>query len=62
MSLLELPSTFFRKFCMKMASMTQLDKEHVNTLLVLIKNMEKLNQLDDPALSPRGGAPATPKK
>ena len=48
MSLLELPSTFFRKFCMKMASMTQLDKEHVNTLLVLIKNMEKLNQLDDP--------------
>ena len=62
MSLLELPSTFFRKFCMKMASMTQLDKEHVNTLLILIKNMEKLNQLDDPITSPRSNTPSTPRK
>lgn len=53
MSLLELPATFFKKFCMKMANMTQLDKEHMNTLSVLIKNMAKLNQLDDPMVSPR---------
>lgn len=46
MSLLELPSTFFKKFCMKMASMTHMDNEHSNTLLILIKNMEKLNKLN----------------
>lgn len=59
MSLLELPATFFKKFCMKMANMTLLDKEHLNTLSVLIKNMEKLNQLDDPLPSPRS-APVSP--
>lgn len=48
MSLLELPSTFFKKFCMKMASMTHMDNEHLNTLSVLIKNMEKLNKISDP--------------
>lgn len=61
MSLLELPGTFFKKFCMKMANMTLLDKEHINTLSVLIRNMEKLNQLDDPLASPRA-APASPGK
>ena len=65
MSLLELPSRFFKKFCVKMLYTTQMDDEHIKTFLVLMRNMEKMNVTSAAASQPSpsltfSAAPSTP--